>query len=427
MQVKIFTNNMRGKKILDMALLVSHRRCGSMLFIAVLCLVLNILSGVSALSLSIPRNTHNTICAQVGSSPTNSNKLFGIPPTQHYLSQRMSAATNNDNISSNKSPNQWAVVRLSKLSQQLLNLRKSIFKAATTLSLVLFGFNKGIITPPSAHAAWGSKSSNVVVVEAPPVVVVKKASLVRKMTKLLVAAGAVSVGLSVVPNTVGSSSSTIDGDEDDDRVVPKDEPSPLPLPTQNLELMSKPKPTSKTLYPPPKQSNTNNTKKDQSLVKDLDSKIEMLRIREENAKASAEEKRLVDLERATEARKQEQAEIDARIQAEAEKVKDAQRQKAMLAEKQREEELSKLESGKKFQQIKEQVSDDGGMVLEDVTAMIKQLPKKEISTTAPAVIRMGSSMGPAKSKEEDIELTTQVILEYVKSKEGEEAGVVDDE
>ena len=388
-----------------------------MLIIVVLCLVLNILSGVSALSLSIPRNTQNTICAQVGSSPIYSNKLFGIPSTQHHLSsQRMSAAANNDNISLNNTPKQWALIRLSKISQQLLNLRKSIFKAATILSLVLFGF----LTPPSAHAAWGSKSSNVVVVEAPPVVV-KKASMVRKMTKLLVAAGALSVGLSVVPNTVGSSSSSIGG-EDDDRVVPKDEPSPLPLPTQNLELISKPKPTSKTLYPP-KQTNT---KKDQSLVKDLDSKIEMLRKREENAKASAEKERIADLERAEAVRKQEQAEIDKRIQAEAKKVKEAQRQKAMLAEKQREEELSKLESGKKFQQIKEQMSDEGGMVLEDVTAMIKNLPKKEISTAAPAVVRMGSS-GPAKSKEEDIELTTQVILEYVRLKEGEEAGVVDDE
>jgi len=377
---------------------------------------------VSALSLSIPRNT-NKFSTLVGSSPIYSNKLFGIPSTQHNLSQRVSAAANNDNISSNKSPKQWAlVVRLSKISQQLVNLRKSIFKAAMLLSLVLFGFNKGVIsTPPSAHAAWGSKSSNVVVVEAPPVVV-KKASLVRKMTKLLVAAGAISVGLSVVPNTVGSSSSsTIDG-EDDDRVVPKDEPSPLPLPTQNLELISKPKITSKTLYPP-KQTNT---KKDQSLVKDLDSKIEMLRIREENAKASAEKERLADLERAEAVRKQDQVEIEARIAVEAQKVKDAQRQKAILAERQREEELSKLENGKKFQKIKEQMSDDGGMVLEDVTAMIKSLPKKEISTAAPAVVRMGSS-GPAKSKEEDIELTTQVILEHVKSKEGEEAGVVDDE
>ena len=388
-----------------------------MLLILLSCLVLNFLSSVSALSLSIPPRTHNTICAQVGSSPIYSNKLFGIPSTQHNLSsQLMSVATNNDNISLNNSPKQWTLVRLSKISQQLINLRKSIFKAATILSLVLFGFgfNKG-----SAHAAWGSKSSNVVVVEAPPVVI-EKASLVRKVTKLLVAAGAVSVGLSVVPNTVGSSSSTIDGEEDD-RVVPKDEPSPLPLPTQNLELISKPKPTSKTLYPPPKQTNT---KKDQSLVKDLDSKIEMLRVREENAKASAEEKRLADLERAEAVRKQEQAEIDARIAAEAEKVKDAQRQKAILAEKQREEELSKLESGKKFQQIKEQMSDDGGMVLEDVTSLIKNLPKKEIRTTP--VVKMGSS-GPAKSKEEDIELTTQVILEYVKSKEGEEAGVVDDD
>jgi len=392
-----------------------------MLFITVLCLILNILSGVSALSLSRPRNTHK-FSTQVGSSPIYSNKLFGIPSTQLLSQQRMLAAANTDNISLNNTRKQRVLVRLSKISQQLINLRKSIFKAATILSLVLFGFNKGLSIPPNAHAAWGSKSSNVVVVEAPPVVV-KKASLVRTMTKLLVAAGALSVGLSVVPNTVGSSSSTINGEEDD-RVVPKDEPSPLPLPTQNLELISKPKPTSKTLKPP-KQSNTN-TKKDQSLVKDLDSKIEMLRIREENAKASAEKERLADLERATEARKQEQAEIDARIQAEADKVvKEAQRQKAILAEKQREEELSKLESGKKFQQIKEQMSDDGGMVLEDVTSLIKNLPKKEISTTTP-VVKMGSS-GPAKSKEEDIELTTQVILEYVKSKENEEAGVVDDD
>ena len=46
--------------------------------------------------------------------------------------------------------------------------------------------------------------------------------------------------------------------------------------------------------------------------------------------------------------------------------------------------------------------------------------------TGSAGTPMGSS-GPAKSKEEDIELTTQVILEYVKSKENEEAGVVDDD
>ena len=118
------------EKILDMALLRSLRRHGSMLFIAVLCLVLNLLSSVSALSLSIPPlHTYNTFSAQVGSSPTYSNKIFGIPSTQRNLpSQRMSAATNNDNISLNNTRKQRELVRLSKISQHLLNLRNQLSK-----------------------------------------------------------------------------------------------------------------------------------------------------------------------------------------------------------------------------------------------------------------------------------------------------------
>uniref|UniRef100_A0A7S2P7S2 DNA 3'-5' helicase n=1 Tax=Skeletonema marinoi TaxID=267567 RepID=A0A7S2P7S2_9STRA len=52
-------------------------------------------------------------------------------------------------------------------------------------------------------------------------------------------------------------------------------------------------------------------------------------------------------------------------------------------------------------------------------------PSPAQATTPP--IKVGPGGSPAKSKEEDLELTTQVILEYVKTMDSKSSGVVDDE
>lgn len=42
-------------------------------------------------------------------------------------------------------------------------------------------------------------------------------------------------------------------------------------------------------------------------------------------------------------------------------------------------------------------------------------------------VKTGASGAPAKSKEEDLELTTQIIMDYVNSQAAEGEGVVDDD
>ncbi len=49
------------------------------------------------------------------------------------------------------------------------------------------------------------------------------------------------------------------------------------------------------------------------------------------------------------------------------------------------------------------------------------------SSSLGMVIKTGPAGAPAKSKEEDLELTTQVILDYVNSMSGNEEGVSDED
>eukprot|EP00985_Skeletonema_marinoi_P033490 scaffold41450_cov161-Skeletonema_marinoi.AAC.2 len=56
---------------------------------------------------------------------------------------------------------------------------------------------------------------------------------------------------------------------------------------------------------------------------------------------------------------------------------------------------------------------------------VPALPSPAQATTPP--IKVGPGGSPAKSKEEDLELTTQVILEYVKTMDSKSSGVVDDD
>mmetsp|Transcript_31809 Transcript_31809/g.67378 ORF Transcript_31809/g.67378 Transcript_31809/m.67378 type:complete len:217 (+) Transcript_31809:984-1634(+) len=144
------------------------------------------------------------------------------------------------------------------------------------------------------------------------------------VTAVAVAAGATTAikirtfGASVEDNQVNSST----GVQEDDvpSVIPKDKPSPFPLSVEWIEHELKDAAKVKSSSPP-----DDNKKLPSELVKDFDSKIEALSIREEMAKAHAEEKRLEELEEAHEVRKQEQAEVDARVDA-AEKIEQQQQQ-----------------------------------------------------------------------------------------------------
>ena len=49
------------------------------------------------------------------------------------------------------------------------------------------------------------------------------------------------------------------------------------------------------------------------------------------------------------------------------------------------------------------------------------------SSSLGMVIKTGPAGAPAKSKEEDLELTTQVILDYVNSMSGNEEGISDED
>lgn len=476
--------------------LLSYRRwrlTSGVLLIAT-CLLIQLVSSVSAFSLSKStlfgqRINHNL----VHTSSTSSTLPAGYSKRHDILARHMVSANNYCNngrkLSFNNSPLKQLV---STFTNNFIKLRQSLFKAIAIFSLLLFGFTGGKLSPPpSAHAGiWSSSSSttskadvNTVVVD-PGAAPVHKTSLAKTATKLLVTAGAVSVGLSVggsisigspkkSNSSSGSSSSSSDNGEDN--VVPKDEPSPLPLPTTTTPT-TKPKISSKTLYPPPQSSSsssssstTSNTEnKNPILVKDLDSKIEMLRKREELAKATAEKQRLADIETTSNIRKQEQLDIEARISAEAERVEREQRQRAAKAkkeekEKEREEQLSQLENGKKkLQQIKQglvdKVRDVGGggdegnngdnsaagtasaqssnssnaessippVAQQSNSNVVKELPRQQ-PTTISNTIQTGASGTPAKDKEEDLELTTQIIMEYVSVRDGEDDGILDDD
>jgi len=208
-----------------------------------------------------------------------------------------------------------------------------------------------------AHAAWGAKTSDTVVVPVAPVTNKPTSSTTsKKVVQVLVTAGAVVAGSAASKKVRAFDNNDNENNGDDDagkliredekipNVVPKDKPSPLPLSSE----------FNKSKTP------TDANKKNPILVKDLDSKIEMLRAREEQAKANAEQKRLEDIAKAEEVRKQEQLDMNARIAAEAEKVKQSHRDREERVQKQKEQErevkLAKLEQGKKEQKRLEDIT-----------------------------------------------------------------------
>jgi len=280
------------------------------------------------------------------------------------------------------------------------------------------------VTAP-AHAARSKQNTEVVSTTA------AKSSISTKCVKLFVTAGAVAAGGATAKKIqTPDESNDGDGDQsnpdiliqessgsvpDDDavlNVVPKDESSPLPLSAEwiNQQLndaeeestakapsvQEESKPTShgqNDEQPLPLSAEwinqqlsaadggsktkpatkVQNEEQPSTLVKDLDSKIEMLRAREELAKADAERKRLDDIEKAAEALRQDQAEIDAQIaaaaerehQKEREKLDRIQREEAQQEAQEREQRLAELEQGKKEQQRLEQVKKDSEQKVED--------------------------------------------------------------
>ena len=118
--------------------------------------------------------------------------------------------------------------------------------------------------------------------------------------------------------------------EEDDvpKVVPKDRPSPLPLQTRSPKLSSK------------------DNDGASALVKDLDSKTEMLRAREEKAKSDAERRRQVEVA------EEEEEEEEARIIAADEEGERARREEAAtrLERERREGPLSSQPEGGKERQ-----------------------------------------------------------------------------
>lgn len=412
------------------------------LVVIVACLLLQLLSGSVVLALSVATTTpHNRMIRSINSSNDakrspyyNNNNAILLSSRQMSSSSTIaSTSSNNGKLSFNPhstttTPKQLISILLCNMTRHFTNLRRSVIRATVIVSLILFGYTKA----PIANAAYWNKSNNpdVVLVDTTATTAPKKqSSFGKKLTKLLVTAGAVSVGLSIVPNNgnggIGNNGNGVELGEEEDgvlRVVPKDKPSPLPLPKVVVgveQATTKPKPS-------PSNNTNNGISKDPILVKNLDSKIEMLRQREEQSKLAAETKRLADMATAEEARKVEQFNIDARISAEAERVRMEEEKK-----RQREEKLSQLEAGKKEQwrleQIKReqrQVSSVGGEE-EDNDGQKQTIPQQQ-QQARPLRIMTGSSGAPAKTKEEDLELTTQIILDYVNSQEDKE-GVVDDD
>lgn len=411
------------------------------LVVIVACLLLQLLSGSVVSALSAATTPHiNRIIRSINSSNDakrspyyNNNNAILLSSRQMSSSSTIaSTSSNNGKLSFNPhstttTPKQLISILLCNMTRHFTNLRRSVIRTTVIVSLILFGYTKA----PIANAAYWNKSNNpdVVLVDTTATTAPKKqSSFGKKLTKLLVTAGAVSVGLSIVPNNgnggIGNNGNGVELGEEEDgvlRVVPKDKPSPLPLPKVVVgveQATTKPKPS-------PSNNTNNGISKDPILVKNLDSKIEMLRQREEQSKQAAETKRLADMATAEEARKVEQFNIDARISAEAERVRVEEEKK-----RQREEKLSQLEAGKKEQwrleQIKReqrQVSSVGGEE-EDNDGQKQTIPQQQ--QARPLRIMTGSSGAPAKTKEEDLELTTQIILDYVNSQEDKE-GVVDDD
>mmetsp|Transcript_379 Transcript_379/g.648 ORF Transcript_379/g.648 Transcript_379/m.648 type:complete len:503 (+) Transcript_379:45-1553(+) len=172
-----------------------------------------------------------------------------------------------------------------------------------------------------------------------------------------------------------------------------------------------------TIGIPPTKTKTTTTSTT-PLVKNLDSKIEMLQRRD--AERSIQQQRIND--------EKTQVEIE--------------KKKVALVEAERKIELAEMEYKKSQQQQQQEVKQ---IVVEEKKEEATIINSTPITTTTPQStttsssppaqaqaqattppIKVGPGGSPAKSKEEDLELTTQVILEYVKTMDSKSSGVVDD-
>mmetsp|Transcript_30338 Transcript_30338/g.54946 ORF Transcript_30338/g.54946 Transcript_30338/m.54946 type:complete len:499 (-) Transcript_30338:137-1633(-) len=368
--------------------LTGRRHLSSSLLFASFLLTL---FSVSALSLLTPPIKGRSI--HVVSTSRLSSTLFPAPSTTTHRRSRALvtttlAATDYRSKSSGgrlqlafHSPKKLALRALSKISRHVTKLRRSTLRTMAILSFLLFGMRS--MTAP-AHAAWGKSNTVVPVVIVPTVTTPSTAT---KCIKVIVTAGAVVAGAA----TASKMRTLFDNNDDEDKsssspqvreddilnVVPKDKPSPLPLSTAEKE-----KPPPAAANRPKKTTPAAMDKKDSTLVKDLDSKIEMLRAREELAKADAETKRLQDLEKAQEVRKQDQGEIDAKIAA-AEKVHQRQKLVEQQRREEREQQLGKLEKGKKEQQrLEQQKADSEKKRLQDLEKAQEAVKQDQIEIDA---------------------------------------------
>ena len=324
------------------------------------------------------------------------------PPTrrQHYRSATGLAVRagyiSTEDDGKFHSAKKLALAALSSVTRTLFRRTMVIF------SLLLFA------KTPAVHAARSMKQAEIVTASS--------SSFGRRLTKLFVTAGAVIAGAATANRFRSFDKNDNDGDSANvnnmqDLVVPKEKPTPLPLSSEVVETPIEPK--SK-----PQSSATKNP----TILINLDQKIEMLRAREESAKADAEKKRLEDMEKAAEVRKQEQDEIDAKIELfeqqqllEQERMSMIKRQRAEREREEREQQLASLERGKKEQARLEQKN---AKVIDNLNLAAGNTIDNDSGGQERQVVT-GADGKPADSKEKDLELTRQIILNHI-NLEGEE-------
>ena len=142
------------------------------------------------------------------------------------------------------------------------------------------------------------------------------------------------------------------------------------------------------------------------LVKNLDSKIQMLQQRD--AERTKQQQRIHE--------EQVQVEMEARQVA----IVEA-KQKIEAAEREYRK-SQQLQQEQQQQEVEQSV-----VAVKEVEVDATPSATTAAATTTRLAIKIGPGGTPAKSKEEDLELTTQVILEYVNSIDGRSGGVVDDD
>ena len=146
--------------------------------------------------------------------------------------------------------------------------------------------------------------------------------------------------------------------------------------------------------------NNNNNNNKNPLVKNLDSKIELLQ-RQQNERTIEQQRRIS-------------------------KESDEMNQRALIAKEVAEMKIEAAELEYKQQQLAQQQQQQVVAVPKEQVAVSKEITQTEQARLNNVLVGYGGS--PAKSKEEDLELTTQIILEHVKTIDNNEGGgVVDDE